>query len=281
MTASRILVVNADDFGLTSGICEGILRAHDRGVVTSTSVLTVGPAFASRAAALRDAGVPAGLHLCAVGEDPPLLTSGEIPTLVDDRGRFPLSWRQFVARAATRRVDPADLEREFDAQREALGQAGIVPTHVDTHQNLHLWPAVGDVVVRMAVAHRIPVLRVTRTRRWGPVSAGVRLLSSRVARRARSAGLTVPDQADGLDTAGAVDAERLRSMIDRFAAGEGHADVTVHPGADPDPDRVRYRWGYSWPRELEAVCDRGVAQHITATGFTLGSFRDLAEAAQS
>ena len=50
----RRLVVNADDFGLTPGVCPGILRGHRDGVVTSTSVLTVAPAFDDHAASLSD-----------------------------------------------------------------------------------------------------------------------------------------------------------------------------------------------------------------------------------
>lgn len=275
MSGVRILVVNADDFGLTPGVCDGILRAHRVGIVTSTSALTPAPAFAAKSAALRDSGLHTGLHLCAVGEDPPLLSATEVPTLVDGRGRFPISWRHFLRRAAAGRIDPADLAREFEAQHQALRAAGISPTHVDSHQNLHLWPSVTAVAVDLAVRHGIPVMRVTRTQRAGPVPLGVRVLAARAARAARRAGLAVPDAAAGLDTAGAVDEDVLRATISRLARGAGHADLTVHPGEERDPDRDRYRWGYSWPAELRSVCAPGMADHVTRSGFRLGSFRDI------
>lgn len=120
--------MNADDYGLTPGVCEGILRAHREGIVTSTSVLTPAPAFEAHVGALRDSGLAAGLHLAVVGEDPPLLSASEIPSLVDRRGRFPLSWRQFMAAAARGAIDPADLDREFSAQHERLTGAGIRPS---------------------------------------------------------------------------------------------------------------------------------------------------------
>ena len=101
----RLLVVNADDFGLTPGICDGILRAHAGGIVTSTTVIAVGPALAGRVEALHSSGLATGGHLTLVGEDPPLLSAAEIPTLVDDRGRLAPSWRTFVRRAALGRVD--------------------------------------------------------------------------------------------------------------------------------------------------------------------------------
>lgn len=276
----RILVVNADDFGLTPGVCRGILEAHRDGIVTSTSALTPAPAFDRHAPALRDSGLAAGLHLCAVGEDPPLLSAREVPTLVDQQGRFPLTWKQFLRRAIRRQVDPADLAREFEAQHAALTGAGIHPTHVDSHQNLHLWPAVGAAAITLAARHRIPVLRVTRTHERSPVSSGVKVLGARVTRRARRTGLVVPDAAIGLDTAGAVDAATLRSMIERLGRSGGHADLTVHPGADPDPDRDRYDWGYSWSGELRAVRSPDMDEHIRRNGLSLGTFADLAEAAR-
>ena len=48
--AERILIVNADDFGLTSGINEGIIRAHEHGIVTSASLMVRGAAAAEAAA---------------------------------------------------------------------------------------------------------------------------------------------------------------------------------------------------------------------------------------
>src|SRR4029077_10920167 len=98
-------------------------------------------------------------------EDPPLLSAREIPTLVDRRGRLPLSWKQFLPRLALRRIDLDDVEREFTAQGEAVrstvGPARI--THLDTHQHLHLWPRVAALVARLAQRWSVPGVRVTRS----------------------------------------------------------------------------------------------------------------------
>lgn len=277
MSDERVLVVNADDFGLTPGICAGILRGHRDGVVTSTSALTTGPAFAAHAPALRDSGLPTGIHLCAVGEDPPVLSAAEVPSLVDRRGRFPMTWKRFVDRAARGLVDRDDLAREFAAQAEVLLDAGIRPSHVDSHQNLHLWPSVGAVALDLAAEHRIAVMRVTRTQAFGPRSIAVRTLARRAARHARRRGLVVPDSAIGLDDAGSMDAARLRMAVDRLSGGRGSADLTVHPGESHDPERSRYAWGYSWPTELDALCAPELRRQIDQRGFRLGSFTDIVD----
>ena len=95
---TRLLIVNADDYGLTAGVCRAIVRAHQDGIVTSTSALALGPAFAAHSALLDDAPeLGVGVHLAVVGEDPPLLPASDIPSLVDRQGRLSLSWKRILA----------------------------------------------------------------------------------------------------------------------------------------------------------------------------------------
>lgn len=279
MAGERVLVVNADDFGLSPGVCRGILRAADEGVVTSTSALVVAPGFAAHARALRDSGLGVGAHLCAVGEDPPLLSAAEVPTLVDERGRLPLTWRGFVARAARGRIDPADLRREFTAQLELLLGAGITPTHVDSHQNLHLWPAVTAVAFDLAATHGIRAVRLPRTTSRAPTALGVKLLGLRLRRTAQRRSMAVADASVGLDEAGRWSTPSMAAAIDQLGrAGHRTAELATHPGADPDPDRARYQWGYAWGQELDALCSEAVRTAVDGSGFTLGTFADLATA---
>ncbi|HEY9349365.1 MAG TPA: ChbG/HpnK family deacetylase, partial [Acidothermales bacterium] len=108
----RLLVVNADDFGLTDGVSRAVVRGHREGVVTSTSILAVARSFDLAVSLVRDAPtLGLGAHLALVGEDPPLLSAREVPSLVDRTGTFPLSWRTVVRRLALRRVDPDDVRR--------------------------------------------------------------------------------------------------------------------------------------------------------------------------
>lgn len=274
--ADRLLIVNADDFGLTPGVCRAILAASERGIVTSTTALAVAPAFDAWAADLRDSGLAVGAHLCAVGEDPPLLTAAEVPTLVDSSGRFPLTWRQFLARAARGGIDSDDLRREFSAQIDLLQGAGLTLTHVDAHQNLHLWPTVARVALDLARERQIGAVRVTRSSKWGPTAAGVRVLSAALQRRARSAGMVFPAASTGLDEAGHLELGRLVAAVERLGrSGARTAEIAVHPGEPDDPDRSRYRWGYQWADELSALCAPQVSGAVAGAGFRLGSFAEL------
>src|SRR5262249_31588970 len=87
MTAP-LLIVNADDFGLTPGLSRAILDGGARGIVSSTSAVANGKALLDTAPTLRDSGLGVGAHLALVGHQGPVLGAREIPTLVDKNGNL-------------------------------------------------------------------------------------------------------------------------------------------------------------------------------------------------
>jgi predicted glycoside hydrolase/deacetylase ChbG (UPF0249 family) len=277
---SRLLVVNADDMGLTPGVCRAVHRGHADGVITSTSVLAVGAAFDEAATRLRDLpGLAVGAHLAIVGEDRPLLSAAEIPTLVDREGCFPLSYRTVVARGAAGRIDPADVRREFAAQLERVAGIGVPITHLDTHQHTHLWPAVAGVVVELARNAGVPSVRLPTSRRRGPLGLGVRLLSGRLRARLQRAGLRTTGDYAGLDEAGALDEARFAGALHRLArAGAPSAEVNTHPGEAGEAALSRFAWGYRWAEELTMLTAPATRELVGRLGYRLGSFADLAGA---
>ncbi len=274
---TRLLIVNADDFGLTEGISRGILAAHRTGIVTSTSALAIGPAYPKVAKWLVDVpGLGVGVHLAAVGEDPPLLSAAEIPSLIDRRGHLSPGYKGFIARAAAGRVDADDLRREFTAQLELVQELGVPLTHLDAHQHIHLWPLVCGVVLDLARRYQIPAVRVPRFRSLTPAGIGVTVLGRRLARRAAAAGLRFPEDAVGIECAGCLDGDRLPKVLGRLAAGSRRSvELTAHPGEADDADRTRYQWGFRWEDELSALAAPDARQLVTSHGFTLATYADL------
>jgi len=131
MTA-RAVIVNADDFGASTGINAGIVEAHAHGIVTSTSLMVTGAAAAEAAAlAHRNPELSVGLHLDLDGED-----TGPHVALGDAR--------------AVR----AELERQLDAFGELLGRS---PTHVDSHHHVHQRPEVGPLARALVEPLGVPL----------------------------------------------------------------------------------------------------------------------------
>jgi predicted glycoside hydrolase/deacetylase ChbG (UPF0249 family) len=276
---TRLLIVNADDYGLTPGVCRAIVRAHREGIVTSTSALALGPAFASCSTMLLDAtDLGVGVHLAVVGEDPPLLSRSEIPSLVDRDGRLPLSWRRFLLRACAGRIAVEDLRRELNAQVDAVsdGLPGRTLTHLDTHQHLHLWPPFGSLVIELARERRIPAVRVTRSIGRGGRSLVVNQLGRRFNTKASAAGLRTTDVFAGFDEGGTFVTGALVQTIDRVGATAAQSvEIGVHPGEEGDADLARYEWGYRWAEELDALLSPEAREAVGRNGFTLGSYSAL------
>lgn len=264
----RLLVVTADDFGLTVGTSEAIVEAHRSGIVTATSVLGNGPATTRTLALLDDApGLEVGVHVALVGEDPPVSRAADIPTLVDRRGRLAHSWRILVPRLAVGRVDPADVRRELEAQVALVRAGGRRLTHLNLHQHLQLWPSLRDVVVDAGVRLGIGFVRTPRSARRGPIPWGVRSLAAGLATAIEANGCATSDGFLGLDEAGAWNGLRFRRAV---ATVEGAVvEANVHPGPTNDPHRHRYGWGYRWGEELAALTDPLTRDAVVRAGFRL------------
>ena len=276
--AERLLIVNADDYGLTPAVSRGILRGARDGVITSTSVLVLGSGFSRSVGWLRDeTSIGVGVHLALVGEDPPLSAARDIPTLVDRRGRLPHSWRQLLPRVMARRVDMADVERELAAQIGTAQDAGLSVDHLNSHQHVHMFPGLREVVVDLAHRFDVAAVRVTRMQGHGPVAELMRRLAKSLERELRADGISFPSAAAGLDEAGRFDETAMLRVLERFSVADIQSiELSGHPGEAEDDERHRYRWGYHWGAELDAVLSPRVREAVDAYGYRLGTYRDLA-----
>ena len=133
---ARLLIVNADDFGMSESVNKAVLRSIKQGVARSTSLMVPWPGAAQARQILREnPEIDFGVHLGVICDMPgyrwgSVAPDETVPSLVDESGRFyGLDRRaQFVERA---KLD--ELEVEFRAQIEAVVSAGLRPTHLDWH----------------------------------------------------------------------------------------------------------------------------------------------------
>src|SRR5580692_10909991 len=114
------LILNADDFGMTRGVNEGIIRGHREGILTSTTLMANGPEFddaVARAKLNPELGI--GCHLVLVG-GPAVAPKEKISSLVDGNGNLPESLGAFVARLSVGLIRLNAIERELRAQIEKI-----------------------------------------------------------------------------------------------------------------------------------------------------------------
>jgi predicted glycoside hydrolase/deacetylase ChbG (UPF0249 family) len=133
---ARLLIINADDFGMCQAINEAIFRALKKGLLRSTTLMVPCPWALHAMHFLADHGeIPFGVHLTVISEWldyrwGPLTSRQKVPSLIDKAGYF-YTFEHMPEFLAQVRLD--QLEMEFRAQIEAVLAAGLTPTHLDWH----------------------------------------------------------------------------------------------------------------------------------------------------
>lgn len=157
MGSHRLLVVVADDFGIGPETSRGILELGQEGRVTATVLLVNSPYAADAVAAWSRSGRPLelGWHPCLT-LDAPVLPPEDVPSLTDDEGLF---WRlgAFLRRIARGQIRFDEVAAELTAQhRRFCDLVGYLPTVVNSHQHVALFPPVGRALLDVLEAHRHP-----------------------------------------------------------------------------------------------------------------------------
>jgi len=255
------LIVNADDFGLTSGVNRAIIELHAAGLVTSASLMARAEATDEAielAGSAPSLGV--GCHvILADGE--PTLPPAQIPTLVDQKtGCFHVSLAGFLTRLFTGRIRGAEIEAEVGAQIATLQRRGVRLTHIDTHKHLHIFPGVLRPVLRAGRKCGIHAVRNPFEPAWairatqGAALARVaqvsvlRWLEPMCRRSIAEEGFSTTDGTIAVAGTGTFNAPFLHSLLEQLPAGTW--ELVTHPGYD-DADLARVRTRLRASRDIE------------------------------
>ncbi len=245
--ANRFLIINADDLGYTSGVNRAIADCHVRGVVSSASLMANGNAFEDAVATIRELpGLGVGVHL-ALTELKPVASGHDLPGLVNAQGILPKSPSALFGAVLARAVSRQVLEFELESQVRKVVDRGVVPTHLDCHQHVHILPAILEVVVHVAEKCGIPWIRnpfdetpvmhtllsiadkdrlvFVRQYLTTKIFAGFR---SMFARRLRNAKLRCPDHFFGTAATGVWSEPIIHRLVKRLPAGVN--ELMTHPG---------------------------------------------------
>lgn len=240
------VIINADDFGLTPGVNRGIVSAFREGVLTSTTMM-VNMRFFDEAAGLarENPDLPVGIHLTLLWGRP-VSDPAAVTSLVDRAGRFPCSLGTLGRRYLMGRLEPEQVKVEFRAQIHKFRQAGLRPTHLDTHKHVHCLP--GVLRAMLAVAREFDIRRIRfpvereLTIRPGSVSPALarsplsatakqRLIRSLCARNRAEldvAGIRTTDHFVGIRYQNCLNSVVFRLILGNL--GEGVTEIMCHPG---------------------------------------------------
>lgn len=271
---AKTLVVNADDFGFTRGVNEGIVHAHRNGILTATTLMANGDAFSHAVElAQQTPTLEVGCHFVLVGDGHSLLPPYR---------SLPRSVTQLAAAIYTGRVR---IEEELEAQLRRITSAGIRPTHMDTHKHTHLLPPVLRAMVRVAGRYGVRYIRrpfdlpmgaarlpIPWTRRQ--TAHGMQLLKERFRRILLESDFQATDFFAGFQMTGSYQTRDLLELLEKIP--DGVTELMTHPGfLDRELEAARTRLKISRVRELEALCAPEVKQAVERLGIRLSGYRAL------
>ncbi len=244
------LLINADDLGLSAGASRGIAHAMTEGVVVSCSAMVAVPGavetIARYASCLRGR---IGLHL-QLTAGTPCLPPEEVPTLVKENSVFPPHWRELG------RPDPDEIRREWRAQLTRLRAAGVEPTHLDCHHNLHLDPRILPLAIELGQELGVRV------------RSGGRALAASL----RKAGIVCTDHCIVGWGKRAISRTDLVETVDAvFSTRQAPRTVELvcHPGELDDDLRARAGQVETRPAELAVLTDPATSSALEAAGIEL------------
>ena len=258
------LVVNADDFGFSRDVNQGIVEAHRDGILTAATLMATGAAFDDAVRWARETpSLDVGCHLVLVG-DPP----------------FPETVAQLMRAIALRRIHIYD---ELRSQVQRILDAGIRPTHLDTHKHTHLLPPVLAAVARISEEFAIPWVRRPFDFPLQPGSAGwskrtvsgaFGILRSRFERVLARHGCRSTDHFAGFQITGHVSASTVIELIRMLP--EGSTEFMCHPGrCTAELRAARTRLKESREEELGALTAPETRAALRPAGVDLVSYREL------
>jgi chitin disaccharide deacetylase len=232
MSGKRYLIVNADDFGLSPGVNEGIIVAHEHGIVTSASLMVRWPAAG-------DAGKYARQH--------PSLDLG----LHVDLGEWFCRDGSWMPRYEV--VPPGDgaaATQEITRQLETFRHlVNADPTHLDSHQHVHLQEPVRSILAELAHELGVPLRDCTPDIHY--------------------CGSFYGQTTEGEPLPEIISVAGLSAILTELPPGI--TELGCHPGRDAALDST---YAAERAREVEVLCDRRSRALLAANGIELGSFRE-------
>jgi len=284
----RFLIVNADDFGWTEGVNEGIIDAHRQGIVTSATLLAGGRATQDAARlAIATPSLGIGVHLAyqlgAVLVDP-----RRLPKIFRTDGSPRFNTLGLWLRVTIDKQARRQLQEHFRSQIEKVLDMGVQLTHLDTHKHLHYWPAVNHIVCELADEFSIRAVRfLAASSRERPMagSCSVRLQLAGLgwtafinSKHINSFGLISPQRFLGIPMTGSWTKQVMLDTLDALPVG--WSELMVHPGSARGLENEPTRLVESRRQEWDILIDPEVKEKCQSNKINLVSYRQLIENAR-
>ena len=281
----RLLIINGDDFGFSSGVNQAIIKAHELGILTSTSLMVTGEAAKEAVNFAHNyPNLGVGLHLVLVcGKS--ALSPSEIPHLVDSAGNFYSDSFKAGLHYQFSQEARRELRREIRAQLEKFRQTGLKLSHVDGHLHLHSHPVVLSILTELAEEFNIKVIRLPSEELrftlkldksnlptkflWSFVFTGLRNYGEKLL---KLKGIKFSERVYGLLQSGSMNEEYLQGLIPQIQADL--VEIYSHPAITITGEPLNGPPG-AGEAELAAWLSDSVRELLEANNFELTNYNSV------
>ena len=154
----KLLIIHADDLGLSRSVNELSLKALDSNYVNSASIMMPTPEVKEVAEHfIKNPTLDIGLHLTVTAEWENYKWDGispkdSIPSMIDEYGNFHEKKKNFIKNAK-----PEEVRIELQSQIDYAKSLGIIPSHIDSHEGaLFFSPEIFKVYLEIAEKNNLP-----------------------------------------------------------------------------------------------------------------------------
>ncbi len=279
------VIINADDFGLSKGVNEGIVLAHQKGILTSTSIMANMPGFTQAVElAKKNERLGVGLHLNIV-RGQPLSPANKVGSLLNKEQNFFTNIFIILRKLWSKKIKKQEIELEFRAQIEKILRNNLQISHFDSEKHIHCLPSVLKIVLKLGKEYNIKRIRyineycITPRLSQSAKAIFTSLSCLSMKKKIEENGISIPDRSYGICKSGRMSSPRLRKVLTTLK--EGVTEIMVHPGfmtqelIDLEKEIGSYYINKYREKELKALLDEELKKIISDKEISLINFNQL------
>lgn len=275
--SEKLLIINADDYGLSRPIVDACILAKRKGILNSVSIVsnTDDDLFSYSVRMAKQMNFDAGVHLrlcsCPLGKSRPITNLSK--TFVDQQGHLKYGVAHLIA-ASLRDSKRKEIIRECEAQVKRVFDSGIRISHLDSHYYFSSAPALLRPMIKLCKKYQISYLRVPSQhiyltglfQRRVMNSLILKLMTVNQKQIIRSSGLQTSDYFFGILESGNLNKSVLAAILRKIKVGV--TELNIHPSQKNTIFNER--------DQLEALISADIKSQIKKLGIKPVDFKDLA-----
>lgn len=274
----RVAIIHTDDIGMCHASVEAFVDLNEVGIISSGAVMVPCPWFLQTAEYMRQQlMVDLGVHLTLTSEWKtyrwgPVSTRDSASGMVDEQGYF-----HHTSAAAQEQGDPAAVEVELSTQVQRALDAGINPTHIDTHMGTVAHPKFMSLYIQLAMKFRLPPMIFHLDEagwRAAGLDAELSAMAAALVRQLEESGLPLLDMLGGMHLDDPQNRlERTKQAISELKPGITH--FIIHPSKDtPELRAITPDWQCR-VADYNTFMNEEIRQHIRKIGLHVIGYQAL------